>query len=109
MSHSPSVIALTTMPAESNAEILARTLVERRLAACVNVLAPMQSIYRWHGAVEQTAERQLLIKTTADRLADLKLAIAELHPYEVPELLILSVADGGDAYLQWMRESVGLP
>ncbi|MCA1583969.1 MAG: divalent-cation tolerance protein CutA [Acidobacteria bacterium] len=110
MTHEPStvVIALTTMPAEeSQAVQVARALVDRQVAACVNVLAPMISTYRWQGVVEQATERQIVIKTTRARVADLKNVLAELHPYDVPELLILDVADGGKTYLEWVGENVG--
>lgn len=102
------VLVLTTLPIDGGAaDTLARTLVERRLAACVSVLAPMQSTYRWKNAVEQATERQVLIKTTAPCLPELKSALAELHPYEVPELLVLGVTDGAEAYVRWIAESVG--
>ena len=99
------VIVLSTFPADQDASTLARTLVEERLAACVNVLPPMASIYRWEGAIEQATEHQLVIKTSASRVSELKARIAELHPYEVPEVLVLPVADGAAAYLQWVYES----
>jgi len=88
-----------------DAEQLGRTLVEERLVACVNVLPAMQSIYRWQGAVEQASERQLIMKTAGDRLEALKARLAALHPYEVPELLVLPIADGGASYLEWLREA----
>jgi periplasmic divalent cation tolerance protein len=99
------VIVLSTFPADQDASLLARTLVEERLAACVNVLPPMTSIYRWEGAVEQAAEHQLVMKTTAAKVEALKARIAELHPYDVPEVLVLSVSDGAASYLQWVYES----
>lgn len=99
------VIVLTTFPASADPLPLARTLVEERLAACVNVLPPMQSIYRWEGAVEQAAEHQLVIKTTTGRVEAVKRRLADLHPYDVPELLVLAVADGGDAYLKWIYDN----
>src|SRR5688572_24601443 len=96
------VIVLSTFPADQDPGPLARTLVEERLAACVNVLPPMQSTYRWQGKVEQAAERQLVIKTTPSRWKALKARLVELHPYEVPEVLIL-LADGGSRdYLDWV-------
>lgn len=100
------VLVLTTLPADGEPDQLARALVDRHLAACVSVLAPMQSTYRWKGKVEEAAERQVVIKTAANRIPDLKRAIAELHPYEVPELLILSVSGGADAYLAWIRDGI---
>lgn len=100
---SPPVLVLVTWPADRPADALARTLVDERLAACVNVLPEMQSVYRWEGAVQQDAERQLVIKTTADRLEALEARVAALHPYQVPEFLVLPIAGGSDRYLEWMR------
>jgi periplasmic divalent cation tolerance protein len=99
------VLVLTTVPDSDQGEVIARTLVEERLAACVNVLATMTSIYRWRGAVEREAERQVIIKTTRARLPALQARLAALHPYELPECIVLAVADGGAAYLQWIEES----
>ena len=99
------VIVLTTLPADpAAAQTFARTLVGERLAACVSVQAPMTSIYRWEETVEEAPEHQLTIKTTATRVAALIARIEELHPYDVPEILVLPVAQGGDAYLRWIRE-----
>ena len=100
------VLVLTTFPIEPDeANVFARTLVEERLAACVNVHSPVTSIYRWEGAVEEAVERQLTIKTTMSRLEALKARIAELHPYDVPEVLVIRIADGAEAYLQWVMQS----
>ena len=99
------VIVLTTLGAETDASTLARTLVDERLAACVNVLPAMRSFYRWKGAVEDEREQQLIIKTAPDVLERLKARLLELHPYETPELLVLD-AGGSDAYLRWLGESV---
>ena len=101
------VIVLTTWPADRDAAPLAQALVAERLAACVNVLAEMESTYSWKGSIEQDRERQVIIKTTAARVDAVKARIAALHPYEVPELLVIPVSDGGDAYLKWVRQSVG--
>ena len=100
------VLILTTVPDDGRGEALARTLVEERLAACVNVLAPMTSIYRWRDTVEREAERQVIVKTTRDRIAAVRERIGQLHSYELPELIVLNVEDGGAAYLDWVRESV---
>jgi periplasmic divalent cation tolerance protein len=97
------VLVLTTVPVDLDVDELVRPLVEQRLAACVNVLPPMRSIYRWNGAIETADERQVLIKTTRRRLADLQASLAARHPFEVPELLVLPVADGSPAYLQWLQ------
>jgi periplasmic divalent cation tolerance protein len=97
------VLVLTTVPVALDVDELVRLLVEQRLAACVNVLPPMRSTYRWKGAIETADERQVLIKTTRRRLADLQSSLAARHPFEVPEFLVLPVADGSAAYLQWLR------
>lgn len=98
-------IALTTCGSAA-AERLARALVERRLAACVNIVAGVRSIYRWKGAVEADDERLLVIKTTAGALPALEAAIAELHPYDLPEFVVLGIESGSAAYLGWIAESV---
>jgi periplasmic divalent cation tolerance protein len=98
-------LVLTTIPLDFDAARLASTLVSERLAACVNVLPAMQSIYRWKGTVEQASEHQLVIKTTAGRVGELQQRLKALHPYDVPEVLVLSVAAGSESYLAWLRES----
>ena len=99
------VIVMTTMPADADSTAFAQTLVEARLAACVNVLAPMESVYRWEGKVDQERERQLIIKTSRSRLAALWERIRDLHPYDVPEFIVVPVVEGNDAYLRWVGES----
>ena len=99
------VIVLSTAPADDRAEQWARQLVDERLAACVNVHPPMVSVYRWKGQVERDSERQLVIKTTRDCLPALEARIKELHPYELPEFVVVTVAQGSGAYLAWARES----
>jgi periplasmic divalent cation tolerance protein len=96
------VIVLSTFPADQDPTALATALVDEQLAACVNVLPPMRSIYRWEGKVEQASEHQLVIKTRAERVEAVKARLASLHPYEVPEVLVLSIAGGADSYLQWL-------
>jgi periplasmic divalent cation tolerance protein len=99
------ILILTTMPDDDRAADLARTLVEERLAACVNVHGPMTSTYRWQGRVEVEAERQLAIKTTrANRIA-LEARLRALHPYEVPEFVVVD-ATGSDAYAGWVRDVI---
>jgi periplasmic divalent cation tolerance protein len=100
------LVALSTVADEKDAERLARVLVERRLAACVNVLPGLVSFYRWEGEVKRDEERLLVIKTRADRFEDLRSALAELHPYEVPELVALPAAAGLRPYLDWLDQSV---
>ena len=96
------VLVLTTAPDDERAEAWARTLVEERLAACVNVHGPMTSFYRWKGVVERDAERQMVIKTTRERVATLRERLRELHSYELPEFVVLSVEEGSDEYLKWV-------
>jgi periplasmic divalent cation tolerance protein len=96
---------LTTLPAEADAAALARTLVEERLAACVNVLPAMTSIYRWKGAIEQEREQQLIIKTSPKALDALQARLRQLHPYELPEFIVLD-AQASAAYAAWVREGV---
>ena len=98
------VLVLTTMPDAERAEAFARTLVDERLAACVNVHGPMTSVYRWKGEIEREAERQVVVKTTRGRLAALEARLRSLHPYELPEFLVVAVEDGSAAYLKWVRE-----
>jgi periplasmic divalent cation tolerance protein len=97
------VLVLTTMPDDSRADELARSLVDERLAACVNVHGPMVSIYRWKGLLERESERQLVIKTTRARLAELEARVRALHPYDVPEFVVID-ADGSSAYTAWAAE-----
>lgn len=96
------VIVLTTMPDDARSDQLARTLVDERLAACVNVHGPMTSTYRWKGTVEHDPERQLVIKTTRARVQALESRLRALHPYEVPELIVLSAEQASDAYASWV-------
>lgn len=98
------VLVLTTVGDNEQAEELARSLVEERLAACVNVHGPMTSFYRWKGAVERDAERQLVIKTTRDRLPALETRLKALHGYELPEFLVLPV-EGSAEYLEWVKQN----
>ena len=99
------MIILTTLGASADAAAFARVLVSDRLAACVNVLPPMTSLYRWKGAIEEDSERQLVIKTTADRVAAIEARFNELHPYELPEFIVLN-AGASASYLEWLGQSV---
>jgi periplasmic divalent cation tolerance protein len=100
------LVALTTVGTADDAERIARALVERRLAACVNVVAGVVSVYRWQGAVERDQEQLLVIKTSAERFESLRDALVALHPYELPELVALPVVAGYAPYLAWLDESV---
>ena len=98
-------VVLTTLAAEANAAGIARTLVEERLAACVNVLPAMTSVYRWQGDIEQDREQQLVIKTSPKMLEALQTRLGQLHPYELPEFIVLD-ATASAAYAAWVNESV---
>jgi periplasmic divalent cation tolerance protein len=100
------VVALSTVATASDAERIARALVERGLAACVNVVPGVVSIYRWQGAVHKEQELLLVIKTRAEALEPLRAALVSLHPYEVPELVAWPIAAGHEPYLRWIDESV---
>jgi len=99
-------IVLTTCGSEEEASRIAQSLVENRLAACVNVIAQVKSIYRWEGKVESAAEWLLVVKTTADQFAQVRQRIGALHSYELPECLCLAVQDGSAEYLAWIEQSV---
>jgi periplasmic divalent cation tolerance protein len=99
-------IVLTTAGSQEEARKIAHGLVERRLAACVNIVGPTKSVYRWQGKVETAEELLLVIKTIAAAFPRVRDAIRELHSYEVPECVMLSVADGSEKYLRWLEESV---
>ena len=98
------IIVLTTYPLDKDADGLAATLVEERLAACVNILPPMKSTYAWKGAVERADERQMVIKTTTDRLSALETRLRSLHPYDVPEFIVIPVEASSD-YSSWITAS----
>jgi periplasmic divalent cation tolerance protein len=100
------VLVLTTISADADGPALARTLVEEQLAACVNVLPVMTSVYRWKGQVEQDREQQLVIKTTMDRVDALEARVRELHTYELPEFLVIAADGGAAAYLAWIDQSL---
>jgi len=100
------ILILTTMPDDSRADELAAALVGEKLAACVNVHGPMVSTYRWKGAVERETERQIVIKTTRTRLPALEARLKTLHPYELPEWIVLG-AEASAAYGQWVIEMSG--
>ena len=100
------VVVLSTVPNDESAERIARTLVDEKLAACVNLLPPMTSIYRWKGSVERDTERQIVMKTTQQQVGALKKRLGELHSYELPEFLVLGVEAGDPAYLSWVASSL---
>ncbi|WP_135257676.1 divalent-cation tolerance protein CutA [Thermus caldilimi] len=100
-------VVLITAPSEEVGRTLARTLVEEGLAACVNLVPGLTSIYRWQGEVVEDREVLLIVKTTTFAFSRLKKRVLALHPYRVPEILALPVAEGHQAYLDWLRENVG--
>jgi len=99
-------VVLSAVGAPPDAERIARALVEERLAACVNVVPGVVSIYRWKGKVEQEAELLLVIKTLAPRVEALKARLLELHPYELPEVVVLPIGGGHAPYLAWIEDQV---
>jgi periplasmic divalent cation tolerance protein len=99
-------IVLTTCGSLDEARKIATTFIERRLAACVNIVPQVESVYRWQGRVETASEWLLVIKTTADRFARLRDAMNALHSYETPECVAIGIEDGSASYLEWIGESV---
>ena len=99
-------IVLSTAGSEDEARKIARHLVENRLAACVNIVPQIESIYRWQGKLESSREWLLLIKTTADRFPAVRDAVRESHSYELPECIAISIEDGTADYLEWIGQSV---
>lgn len=100
------VLVLTTVGATFDPQPLAQQLVEKRLAACVNIVAQIHSVYRWQGKIEDDSEQLLLIKTVAERLDELKKTLFAAHPYEVPEFIVLRPEELSDAYRSWLLSSV---
>jgi periplasmic divalent cation tolerance protein len=96
------LLVITNLPDRAAAERLADALIEQRVAACVNILAPCRSVYRWKGAVQHDEEHPMLIKTTAERYAALEVAIRAGHPYELPEIVAVPIERGLAAYLDWV-------
>lgn len=99
-------IVLTTTASQDEARKIARHLVENQLAACVNILAQVESIYRWRGKVESAPEWLLLIKTSAARFPAVRDAIGALHSYDLPECIAIPIEDGSEPYLKWLADSV---
>ncbi len=98
------VLVMTNLPDRATAVKLAQALVDRRLAACVNVLGECTSVFRWKGVVENAQEVPVLIKTRAARYEQVEAAIRELHPYDLPEIIAVPVSRGHDEYLQWVAD-----
>ena len=106
MDHDEICIALTTAGSADEAQKIARMLVERRLAACVNILPGVRSVYRWQGAVEETGEAMLVIKTSRGLADAVQAALREAQSYDLPEFLLLSVDGGGAEYMAWLRDGL---
>ena len=109
MKNNDFLIVLSTCPDAASAESLGRALVGESLAACVNVVPGLRSIYRWNDTVQAEAEALMIIKTTVARFAALRERLVALHPYEVPEVVALPVADGHHAYLEWVSNATRTP
>jgi len=103
------LLVLTNLPDRAAAEKLAEALIQKRVAACVNIMAPCRSVYRWKGAVQHAEEYPVLIKTTRERYAALEAAIREAHPYELPEIVAVPIERGLPAYLDWVATETTLP
>lgn len=101
------VMALTTLPGDFDATSLAQDLVASGLAACVNILPGVKSVYTWEGVPQVDQEQQLFLKTTTDQVDGLWEAIRKRHPYEIPEFLVVPIIDGNDDYLRWVEKSIG--
>ena len=103
------LLVITNLPDRAAAERLADVLIEKRAAACVNILAPCRSVYRWKDAVQHDEEHPVLIKTTRERYAALEAAIREAHPYELPEIIAVPIEHGLPAYLAWVAAETSPP
>ncbi len=100
------ILVQTNLPDQKTAENMAQHLVASKLAACVSIMAPCTSTYHWHGKIESVTEIPLLIKTTAQRYAAVEAAIQQLHPYELPEIIYVTVSGGLPAYIQWAQQEI---
>ena len=100
----PAIIVVTQVPDRAVAMDLARTLLERRLAACVNVGAPVESIYHWRGRIETGEEIPVLIKTRSVLYSDVEAAVRKIHPYDTPEIIAIPVVDGDARHLAWITD-----
>ena len=99
-------VVLTTAGSQEEAQKIAHALVDRKLAACVNIVPRIESVYRWQGKVESATEWLLIVKTTAKAFESVREAIQELHSYELPECVLLEIADGSEGYLAWIDDNV---
>jgi periplasmic divalent cation tolerance protein len=100
-----SFVVFSTFPDAETARRIARELVTEKLAACANILPPVESIYHWQGQLDQSAEVLVVFKTTAERYAAMEAQLKQLHPYEVPEIIALPISAGSESYLRWIEDS----
>jgi periplasmic divalent cation tolerance protein len=101
------IVVLSACGTAEEAEKIARRLVEKRLAACVNVVAGARSIYRWRGEIEEASEWMVIIKSRRDLFDELRVEVEKIHSYEVPEVIALSIIEGSEGYLNWMEGQIG--
>jgi len=99
-------IVLVTAPDETVAKKLARSILDKKLAACVNIVTGLNSMFWWQGKIDEQPEVLLIIKTLQDKLNDLTAAVKQEHPYETPEIIAVPIIGGSEDYLQWLRDSV---
>ena len=99
------VVVFVTAGSVEEGQNIARTLVEERVAACVNIVSPIESVYRWQGKVQDDREVLLIVKTAAEMLENLSRRVKQLHSYEVPEIIAIPIIQGSETYLNWLRES----
>ena len=109
MTTTEAVVVLITFPMDADVRRFASALVGEGCAACVNILPEVESVYRWQGRVEQARERQLIVKTQRVGIDRLRRRVADLHPYDTPELVVLPVVDGDPRYLAWIAEATAEP
>jgi periplasmic divalent cation tolerance protein len=102
-------IILTTVSRMADAERIAGIMVEEKLAACVNILDSVRSVYRWKGQIERETEIILIIKTSRERYKNAMFRIAEIHPYELPETMAIEISEGSSKYLKWLEDSTAVP
>ena len=101
------IVVFSTCGSSEEAERVARSLVEKHLAGCVNIVAPVRSFYRWKGKVEDAVEWLLIIKTSRGRFEELRAALEQVHTYELPETIAIPVVDGSPTYLNWLEGELG--
>lgn len=101
------IVVFITAPNEDDAAVMAKTLVESRLAACVNIIRNIRSIYSWQGNIEDDSEVLMIVKTRKELFEGLSSKVRELHSYDVPEIIAIPITDGSKDYLKWLKDSTG--